>query len=300
MFWQFLCGVLALLAVALMVKIRFLYKSMEEIQRELTEHLSTDTNTLISVSSGDRHVRQLAADLNRELRRLRKQRKKYENGDRELKEAVTNISHDLRTPLTAIMGYLELLKQTALPVPAETTRYLSLMENRILSMKQLTEELFRYSVIMSREQDMCLEMVDINAALEESIAEFYAALTQKNIVPKISMPKGHIYRELDKKALSRVFGNLINNALKYSDGDLEICLETDGVIRFTNTAAGLDEIQVGRLFDRFFSVDTARNSSGIGLSIARALVEQMNGQIDAKYENDRLCISVEFPVKPVL
>ena len=99
-----------LTAAGLLVKIRMMQKSADEIRRIFGECLLEDTNMQITVSSGDRHIRRLAADINRELRFLQVQRRKYQQGDRELKEAVTNISHDLRTPLTAISGYLELLE----------------------------------------------------------------------------------------------------------------------------------------------------------------------------------------------
>jgi hypothetical protein len=282
-----LCGVLALIAAVLAVKIYLLRRDMDALSEELGEQLSTDTNTLLSVSSGDRHLRKLAADLNRELGLLRQQRQRYLSGDRELKEAVTNISHDLRTPLTAICGYLELLEREEKSETVE--RYIEIIGNRVQVLKQLTEELFRYSVIMTT-QPREREQVVINAVLEESVAAFYAALKEKNITPEIHMPEKPVARYLDRSALSRVFSNLLNNAIKYSDGDLEITLTERGEICFSNRADRLNEVQVGKLFDRFYTVEAARKSTGLGLAIARALVEQMGGTIGAAYENGRLSI----------
>ena len=105
-----LCGVLSAVSFILCMKIHMLKVSMAEIRAQLADWLKTDTNTLISISSSDRQLRLLAADLNRQLRQLRRQRRQYLDGDKELKDAVTNISHDLRTPLTAICGYLDLLE----------------------------------------------------------------------------------------------------------------------------------------------------------------------------------------------
>ena len=222
---------------------------------------------------------------------LRKQRHKYLNGDRELKEAVTNISHDLRTPLTAICGYMDLLEKEE--KSENVTRYLSLIENRVDAMKQLTEELFRYSVILSTEE-MTMETVHVNGVLEESIAAFYGALTSRGIQPRIHMSGKRIEKKLNRDALARVFSNILNNALKYSDGDLEITLLDDGEIVFSNTASGLSEIQVGKLFDRFFTVEAARNSNGLGLAISKTLVEQMGGRITADYNNKVLSIAICF------
>lgn len=285
-------GILLLIILLLIVKIRLLQKGADEIADAFADRLTTDTNTLIDLSTRDRHMRHLAAFINQQLCLLRKQRLRYLNGDRELKEAVTNISHDLRTPLTAICGYMDLLEQE--DKNETVTRYLALISNRTEAMKQLTEELFRYSVILSTGNDMDLENVHINAVLEESIAGFYGALTRQGITPAIHITEKRIERQLNKAALARIFSNILNNALKYSDGDLAITLEDDGEVIFSNTASGLNEVQVGKLFDRFYSVENARNATGLGLSIAKFLTEQMNGSIRAEYDRPRFSIHVKF------
>jgi len=283
-------GVLAAVIAALLVKIHMLRKSAREIETAFADRLITDTNTLIDISTGDKYMRSLASAVNVQLRRLRGERYRFRQGDTELKNAVTNISHDLRTPLTSICGYLDLLEQEEKSEAAE--RYLGIIRNRTELLAQLTEELFRYSVIISGEQDTAKEPVCINGILEESVAAFYTTLRERGIVPHIQMPGKRVIRTLDPSALTRVFSNLLNNAIKYSDGDLEIVLTEEGEIFFTNTAAGLNEVQVGRLFDRFYTVEAARKSTGLGLAIARTLLEQMNGSISARYENSRLSICI--------
>lgn len=289
MFLGILCVILTIVIIVLLCKIDLLKKSMDEISIEFRERLFTDTNTLISISSGDKHAKQLAVDINNQLRKLRQQRRQYLNGDRELKEAVTNVSHDLRTPLTTICGYLDLLKNEE--KNENVTRYISYIENRTQVLAQLTEELFRYTVTMSAEE-LKFETVDVNAVLEESLIDFYAAFTEQGIIPVVHVPETRIRSYLDKAALSRVFGNILNNALKYSDGDLDVQLLDNGEIIFSNTACKLDEVQVGRLFNRFFTVEAARNSTGLGLAISKALIEQMNGSITAQYDGNRLTIHI--------
>ena len=285
-------GILLLIIFVLLAKVYFLRKSAQEISEAFRDRLTADTNTLIDISTRDPYMRQLAADINRQLRLLRKQRHKYLTGDRELKEAVTNISHDLRTPLTAICGYLDLLDKE--DKSENTSRYLSLIGNRVDAMKQLTEELFRYSVILST-GELVLESVCVNGVLEESIAAFYGALTSRNIQPEIHITENRIERQLNREALGRVFSNILNNVLKYSDGDLAITLRDNGEIIVSNTASALNEVQVGKLFDRFFTVEAARNSNGLGLAISKTLVEQMGGTIQAKLEEGRLYICIYFP-----
>lgn len=285
-------SILLVVIVALLIKIYLLRKGAQEITEAFIERLATDTNTLIDITTRDKHMLRLASAINEQLRLLRQQRHKYLNGDRELKEAVTNISHDLRTPLTAICGYMDLLDKEE--TSENVARYLSLIANRTEALRQLTEELFRYSVILSTQDDMKIETVHVNGILEESIAGFYGALTGRGITPVIEMTEKRIEKQLNREALSRVFGNIISNVIKYSDGDLEIRMSDEGVITFSNAASGLNEVQVGKLFERFFTVETARNSNGLGLSIAKTLVEHMGGRIWARFTNQRLVIAVDL------
>ena len=288
-----LCVVLLMIALASFARLRLLQNSLDDIGRQLGERLSSDTNNPIFLSSRDPHALNLAAELNVQLKELRRQRQQYENGDRELKEAVTNVSHDLRTPLTAICGYLELLgKGDKTP---DQARYLALIADRAEAMRQLTEELLRYSVAAGGEEEPALEPVDLNAAVEEAVASFYGALVEGGVTPRVSLPEERVVRNLDRAALSRVLGNLLNNALKYSGGDLSVVLEPDGSITLSNAAPELDEVQVGRLFDRFYTVESARRSTGLGLSIARSLTERMGGTIAARYEEGRLAVALFFP-----
>lgn len=292
MFFQILCMILSLILIILLSKIYIMQKTLEEICDLFAAHLTEDTNTLITVSSGDKHIRKLAARLNEELKTLRRQRRKYLQGDLELKDAVTNISHDLRTPLTAISGYLELLEKEEKSEAAE--RYLSYIENRTEALKSLTEELFRYTVALSA-GEMKLEPVDIRSVLEESLLDFYSELADRGISPALSITRQPVVRPLNRPALSRVFGNILQNALKYGDGDLSVSLNESGEILFVNTASSLDQVQVGKLFQRFFTVENARNSTGLGLSIARMLVEEMRGDITASWRDGRLSIRIFFP-----
>ena len=287
------CSILSAVVLFLSVKIHTLKVSMEEIRVQLTDWLKTDTNTLISISSSDRQMRLLTSDLNRQLRQLRRQRRQYLDGDRELKDTITNISHDLRTPLTAICGYLDLLRDEE--KSEKVTHYVMAIQNRAEVLKQLTEELFRYSIIMSAQESMQLEPLCVNDILEQSIVSFYATLTKRGITPQIDITEKKIMRTLNRTAFLRVLNNILNNAVKYSDGDLNVLLSETGEIIFSNTAKNLNDVQVGKLFNRFFSVETARNSTGLGLAIAKTLVEQMQGTITAQYHDSVLSVCIDFP-----
>lgn len=289
-------GILILIIGALAVKVHLLRKGAGEIREAFADRLGKDTNTLIDLSTRDGQMRKLADDMNRELRRLRKDRHRFVLGDLELKEAITNVSHDIRTPLTAICGYLELLRQEEKSEAA--ARYLSVIEDRTAALKQLTEELFCYSMAASErdaQEASGREEVVLNHVLEESIVAYYAVLEGCGVKPHISMPEEKVRRRLNKEALMRIFGNIISNAVKYSDGDLYITLTGEGELTFSNHAAGLDEIQVGRMFERFYTVENGRSGTGLGLSIARTLTEGQNGVITAWYREGVLGIHLRFP-----
>ena len=284
-------GILVLIIFVLLAKIYFLRKSAQEIAEMFRDRLTVDTNTLIDISTRDRYMRKLATEINIQLRLLRKERHRYQQGDLELKEAVTNISHDLRTPLTAIKGYLDLLEREEKGEAVK--RYLSQIKNRTEVLTSLTEELFRYSVVTSS-QKLKPERVDLVRILEESLLSFYAVMQEKGIQPEIKLPEEPVYRELDVSMVHRIFSNIISNAVKYSDGDFSVRMNTEGHIVFRNTASHLNAVIVGRLFDRFYTVESSHNSTGLGLSIAKILTERMGGKISAQYKSGALAIMIQL------
>lgn len=291
MLWA-LIGIMAAVIAVLILKIILLRKSAGEIESAFADRLTTDTNTVIDITSSDKSMKSLANSINIQLKKLRAEQHRFVQGDMELKNAVTNISHDLRTPLTAIFGYLDLLKkQEKTP---EVERYLKIIGERCESLKSLTEELFKYSVIIAAEEDFKKEEIVLNNVLEESVAGYYATLVEHNINPEINLPEEKVVCLADRAVLNRIFSNLLNNTVKYSSGDLYISLYENGEIVFSNTAFGLDNVQVEKLFDRFYTVETARKSTGLGLAISKTLAEHMGGSISAEYTDNKLKITLKL------
>ena len=286
----------ALLGVLLLIlagKVYTLHKSARQLREGMAQQLERETNTLLSVSSGDREMRALADALNGQLAQLRAERQRYQHGDLELKEAITNISHDLRTPLTAIVGYLALLEGEEKSEAVE--RYLSQISNRTQVLHQLSEELFAYA-LLTAPQPLHPQRVDLRGLVEEALLSYCGAMEQRGMEPTIQLPEGRVERNLDPTAAGRVLSNIISNALKYSAGDFAVTMTPDGVITFANSAPDLNPVLVQRLFDRFFTVETARHSTGLGLSIAKLLTQQMEGTLEAKYQEGQLVITLSFPV----
>lgn len=279
------------IALALALKLILLKAGLRETGRELTHILNQDTNRLLGLSSRDRDLRRLAHTLNEQLKVLQQERHRYQDGDRELKEAVTNISHDLRTPLTAVSGYLELLDREQ--HSPQTLRCLDIIRNRIDSMKQLTEELFRYSLALTA-GNLKPELLSLNKLLEESLLSFYETFRQRGITPDISLPETPVMRELDASSTLRIFHNIISNAAKYSTSDFHAALTPDGTVTFSNAAPNLTPVTAAQLFNRFYTVESLDESTGLGLSIAKNLTERLGGQITAAYQEGRLVITVSF------
>ena len=286
----------ALLGVLLLIlagKVYTLRQSARQLREGMAQQLERETNTLLAVSSGDREMRALADALNGQLAQLRAERQRYQHGDLELKEAITNISHDLRTPLTAIVGYLALLEGEEKSETVE--RYLSQISNRTQVLHQLSEELFAYA-LLTAPQPLHPQRVDLRGLVEEALLSYCGAMEQRGMEPTIQLPEGRVERNLDPTAAGRVLSNIISNALKYSAGDFSVTMTPDGVITFANSAPDLNPVLVQRLFDRFFTVETARHSTGLGLSIAKLLTQQMEGTLEAKYQEGQLVITLSFPV----
>ena len=286
-------GICIAVICILLLKIYMMKKSVREIRTDFGERGKLDSNSLIGVSSRDKDIRALTNDMNHVIVDLRKAFHKYKEGDREVRTAITNISHDIRTPLTAICGYLALMKKQE--KSPEMERYLDIIDERAEHMKTLTEGLFSYSLILNSEDTVELEDVNLNKVLEDCIMEYYGALTERGIEPTVDITEKKIVRKLDKTHIDRAISNVISNAIKYSDGDFDIKLKDDGTMIFSNKASGITSVVAARLFDRFYTVETGRNSTGLGLSIARTFVEKMGGEIGAEYKDGKLAIKIAFP-----
>ena len=174
--------------------------------------------------------------------------------------------------------------------------YISLIQNRVSCLKQLSEELFCYSVVTSS-WVATQENVILNKALEENLLAFYGTFKKRKIEPVIEIPDTFIPCYIDLPAFNRIVSNILSNVLKYSEGDLYVKLYANGLITFTNSARSLTPVMVERLFDRFYTVETGqKNSTGLGLSIAKTLVDQMGGEIQATYQDKKLTIALKLNI----
>ena len=290
--WFYLFIIVCIITIILVIKIIVMKNGIKEIEEKFDFVIKSDTNSLITISTNDSNLKNLAKKINLNLKKIRKLEIQYNQGNEELKRSITNISHDLRTPLTAIRGYLDLIGDNNLSKKQKD--YLSYIDDKTKILITLTEQLFNFSKSLEVYKNIDKQDVVLNNILEETICTFYDLFMQNNIIPRISITKEKIIKRINKDMLKRILENIISNVIKYSDEFLEIKLNKDGTIIFKNRTNNLDKTSVEKIFDRYYTVENARKSNGIGLSIAKQLVELNNGTISAKYDNGYLIIEIFF------
>ena len=282
--------ILVFACIFLIVKLCLIKYSIKEIEKSFSQILKADTNNILTISSSDKDVKGLTININNNLTDLRKQMLQYKSGNQELKKIITNISHDLRTPLTAIKGYIDLIQRENLS--NKQKQYLTIVEKKSNELTELTNQLFEFSKLMDIDIEVKKEKCCINEILEETLASYYNIFKEKNIVPKVSICSKKIYRMANRNSLIRIFENILSNVSKYSTGYFKVIMNESGTISFSNKDTSLDAKTVQKIFERYFSVENAKESTGIGLSIAKKLIELNNGSIKATYSNGYLIIEI--------
>lgn len=266
--------------------------SLKEIDNKLSYVLDNDTNNLLTTGTNNKIVNNIANKLNIRLKKLRKQSLEYQQGNNQIKRMVTDISHDIRTPLTSIRGYTDLLKKEK--GIKKQKEYLNIIDERVDTLINLTEQLFDYSKSIDKADTINKENICLNDILEETIISYYALFKKNNINPRINICKNKIYKSLDKFMFIRIIENILSNSIKYSEDDLNITLDNNGKIIISNKTNKLDKTSVAKIFDRYYTVENAKKKSGIGLSIAKHLTELNQGTIKAIYKKQSLIIEIEF------
>jgi signal transduction histidine kinase len=270
-------------------------RELRRLRRQLDGIIQTDTNAHLTVATSDKDVAALTASINAMLERNR--RDLFEKGRAEaaLKRAVTNISHDLRTPLTSALGYLQMLEQRDV-APDERERYLATIHGRLDALSALMNSLFEFAQVMESSAELDIQNINVCNVLRDSLSEFYTELESKGFIVDANIPDTPVLRLCDEDALRRVFQNLIKNVCVHGREYLRIRLD-GGAIEIANKADGLDELDAGRIFDRFYTADASRTSknTGLGLAIAGELTERMGGCISACVTDELLVMQVTLP-----
>lgn len=283
-------GYFAFRYIGLCYAFRKIKEELETVQKDLTQ------NQILHMPVPNRHLAELLSSFNDTLEGIQTERQKYEKREKEFQRQIENISHDLRTPLTVILGYLRLMKKTdysALKeqkgMPKELVENLKIIEHKAEVMSTLVTQFYEFSRLNAGDYKITAEELDIVRTLRESIVGNYQAFGQEQLNVETALPRHPVWVLGDKAALERIFLNLIQNAGRYADSYLRIGVREEKkgvVVFFENDTKKLAEEDVTHLFERFYMQDNSRNQggTGLGLTVAKALAEEMGGEMQVRAE----------------
>lgn len=284
---------LIIIIVLLTVIIRF-KRDIRYISIQIVKSKGEYNN--IRMKTLDKDIESLVVCINELYEINHKMTVKIRTSEEKLRRSIANMSHDLRTPLTSIIGYMQLVKDDNLS-KEEKDKYFGIIEGRTKILQNLIASFYELSRIESNEYKFKLQCINLGDILCETIALFYNDFVSKKIEPTISIEENVPVIVSDENAVLRIFSNLINNMLKHGEENVAISLQKhDGYIvtEFLNNAPNLKQEDVDHIFDRFFTADLTRSdkNTGLGLSITKAFVEQLGHKIEAELTNDILTIKV--------
>lgn len=294
----YLVLILVLVALGLLVELVLLKRTMRDVYHQLwgiSDNL--DTNWVVKLSTPDKDMAELAMTINRLLDKIRLSQIMAVRHERDFQNQIENISHDLRTPLTVINGYLKMMDNPKKANQGEVAEALKIIEAKTVAMSKLTEQFYLLSQVSASDFALHLSRVDVVPVVREALAGQYEVLGSRLKI-QAELPDVPIYVQADIDGLNRIVANLLQNAGRYANSYLriEIRSDLDGVkLHFINDETGLTSTDIGHLFDRFYRQDKARSngdSTGLGLTIARELARKMGGDLIARLKDNEICFEL--------
>lgn len=264
-------------------------RTIRNINKQIKEHRK------IRVSLSNRYIEELAYAINEKDNLHKKLQVQIKQEEEQLKQSISNISHDLRTPLTSIQGYLTLLQECE--DKQEQGQCLKIIKAKTDYLTDLVQEFYDLSVIENEQVDVECERVDINRIVTDCLIEKYYEFGE--LKPTVQTENAPVWIYGNSLICKRIIENLIVNALRYSDNYIEVSINQKGVFTIKNSTKSLDDVDINLLFNKFYTADKSRTkrSSGLGLYIVKELLKKINGKIEnVSYEENILSISICFPL----
>lgn len=287
-------GIAAVILLLLVILQRL---EMKSISRQLKEIKREDTNRLVHSGGSGKTADELINEINLLLAQTNQSRISYQQKSHSLEQMMTNISHDLRTPLTSAMGYIRLIQGSELS-EEEKSRELAIIEKRLVRLEELIDSFFEFSQVISGGKAPEISAVNIVAVLEESVAHYYDDFCAADRRIIFSCSEQRLTLGSNQKMLTRIFDNLIGNALKHCSGDLSISVEQSDGVRISCVNELIDpDVEIEHVFDEFYTTDISRTkgNTGLGLAIVKQFTEMLGGTASASVQDGSFTAEVFFP-----
>ena len=289
--------ILILLLISSLAVNFLIIKEIYKLNDQLEFLIDNNSQMRISSSFSIRPLVEFAEIANDFLDSFHNKEKLYINKEKYLQNTIRGLSHDIRTPLTSLDGYLQVLEEGVEEPNKE--KYFNIMENRIKSLNSILDQLFTFVKLQEEEYKLEMEKIDISSLALETLFNYYEDFKYRNIEPDINFSKEKIFIRANTDALERIFQNIYKNILEHGDNPLSLSLsENDGKALFIskNKIKGDLKINKDDIFKEFYKADNSRrtSSTGLGLAITKALVEKLGGQIAADIEDNFFIIKIIF------
>lgn len=290
--------ILSITLVVFIIHYLSLSREIVNISNQLQEINKSQANAKILLNFSNKAAKKLAQNMNKTLEEKQKVEIEYKRMDRELRQAIANMSHDFRTPLTSIMGYIQLIEDDKTP-EEDKKQYLDIVKRRGTSLQELIESFYDMSRLEAKEYKLELKPVNLYSIMCDMIASFYNDFINKEIEPIIEIHENIPKVIADENGIKRIISNLIQNMLRYGNKHVYISLkhEKDCIVSvFENDVIGLTEEDLPHIFERFFTADRTRSgkSTGLGLAITKQLVEQMGHSVTAELIEGRIRLIIRW------
>ncbi|SHJ15996.1 Signal transduction histidine kinase [Clostridium cavendishii DSM 21758] len=281
--------------IIMILKLFSYKKQIRNITTQIKEFKERKTNKIISTEIYDKDIDELCSEINEYLLLYKKNEQEKIIFENTLKQGTANISHDLRTPLTSIIGYLRLLKNNEI----DKEEALEILTTKSNKLKILIDDFFELASIESDDYELDIKKLNLTNIVRDETLSLYEAFNAKEINPIINILDKPLFIMGDIESLERIIGNLLSNALKYAEKEVSITLKTSNnkaILEISNICKNIVEEDVLHMFDRFYMADKVRKGEGVGLglSIVKSLIDKLDGTITSELKENKLSIICEW------
>ena len=295
------CVTIGVLAAAELVYLLLIRRQHLSICRQLRFIREEESRKRLEVDFEGFGEGKMAGEINETLDDVRRQKRAMHEREKLIADAYANLSHDIRTPLTSLDGYMQLLSEAK--TQEERERYTTVTRERIDTLKELLEDLFTYTKLKNEAYEIELSPVSLRSVVSTTVLSYYETWQQAGVTPEISVSEEPLLVNGNETAVKRILHNLTKNAVLHGRNRLLVSLakeDGEAVLTVANPVEHPEEIEIGRVFEQFYTADRMHRqaSSGLGMAIAKEMTERMKGTIRATLNGDTFAVAIRIPLLP--